>query len=861
MEDSVQLTDFRALRRSSSVGDLDNCKFIYDTNKELRERLTRANERKKVNQCYNQSEDELRPRSLTVECMERPPRRPRPTPRHSKSLKFNREHSQQSEDSVLMSDLQDLKSFTSDRDLTRTKSLLKPTPVYPEDVSDYTTTDQGSYISLSETSGQSQGWTENEETPPIGESPETKGFKFTPSNRDPRWLNRVKLDHSLPALDHMSLLLKSKPRAYSERNLHRLQNKHGIIASTKEGESSESSYKRGPSRGVQNGLYSDSDPKFESDDSAFLTPYIRNGDQQSNSGKISIVNADSLRVDFLKDEGLETTAQLEQKIPLIHSESVESSTKSFKLLQLNPELKNCVTTILSVLYATFIVVIGSVMSMTESFLKANRPLSFELFYIFIYSASICFLIFVYVFLLRKRSGEIIRQAVRRLSFHDSQPMFRRVVTFSNVGHSGGFYLRLGAIGFGVGGMILDGLYIAEKFEDYGNPNSCYPGIAAATYIVKMVFAFSQLYFVFNNAEMRMLTHQSLAKFGLMHMTATNICEWYRTVVVETLETLTEEAEGQTKVTTNLTDHVHDLSNPVNSTDYKSCMPSKFVANIIKDTSPYLYPFKIEYNLICAGILYVMWRHLAYNSEVKRLPLSRSESNGDKRRRRLTVDCSSSSKGLFLGILLFVTVVISLKSFASLVKVNPNGMTVLFVSHCTEIGLYTMALISTVVAAFRMKDLKYDSKERAKLEENLIGISQLGLFMYGVFSMVAGSIEGNTARGAFTIVTSCLMMTQAALQTIFLFAAMRMSARKEQSTKPGREFVTFLLLCNFCMWVVNTFETIRPEHNSVQISIYGEDAWAIFVHISVPLAIFYRFHSTVCLSHIWKYAWKAKGEFR
>lgn len=82
----------------------------------------------------------------------------------------------------------------------------------------------------------------------------------------------------------MPPLLKSKPRAYSERNLHRLQNKHGIIASTKEGESSESSYKRGPSRGVQNGLYSDSDPKFESDDSAFLTPYIRNGDQQSISG-------------------------------------------------------------------------------------------------------------------------------------------------------------------------------------------------------------------------------------------------------------------------------------------------------------------------------------------------------------------------------------------------------------------------------------------------------------------------------------------------------------------------------------------------------------------------------------------------
>lgn len=255
----------------------------------------------------------------------------------------------------------------------------------------------------------------------------------------------------------------------------------------------------------------------------------------------------------------------------------------------------------------------------------------------------------------------------------------------------------------------------------------------------------------------------------------------------------------------------------------------------------------------------MWRHLAYNSEVKRMPLSRLESNGDKRRRRLTVDCSSSSRGLFLGILLFVTVVISLKSFYSLVQVDPNSINVLLVSHFTEIALYTMALVSTIVAAVRMKDLKFDINERAKLEENLIGISQLGLFMYGVFSLVAGSLEYYTARGAFTIVTNILMMVQAALQTIFLFPAMRMSARKEQSNKPGREFVTFLLLCNFCLWVVNTFETIRPEHNSVQISIYGEDAWAIFVHISVPLAIFYRFHSTVCLSHIWKNAWKARVE--
>ena len=62
------------------------------------------------------------------------------------------------------------------------------------------------------------------------------------------------------------------------------------------------------------------------------------------------------------------------------------------------------------------------------------------------------------------------------------------------------------LGFGIGGMILDGLYIAEKFEDYGNPNSCHHDFVVATYIVKMIFAFSQLYFVFNNAEVSLFVN-------------------------------------------------------------------------------------------------------------------------------------------------------------------------------------------------------------------------------------------------------------------------------------------------------------------------------------------------------------------
>lgn len=73
--------------------------------------------------------------------------------------------------------------------------------------------------------------------------------------------------------------------------------------------------------------------------------------------------------------------------------------------------------------------------------------------------------------------------------------------------------------------------------------------------------------------MRMLTHQSLAKFGLMHMTATNICEWYRTVVVETLETLTKELEVQNEAVANVTDHEQVHGKP-NNTDSKQVTETK-----------------------------------------------------------------------------------------------------------------------------------------------------------------------------------------------------------------------------------------------------------------------------------------------
>lgn len=73
-------------------------------------------------------------------------------------------------------------------------------------------------------------------------------------------------------------------------------------------------------------------------------------------------------------------------------------------------------------------------------------------------------------------------------------------------------------------------------------------------------------------------------------------------------------------------------------------------------------------------------------------------------------------------------------------------------------------------------------------------------------------------------------------------------------------VTFMLVCNFAMWAINTLETRRADSNPVQMHFYGFWAWTIITHVTTPLTIFYRFHSTVCLCDIWKRVYKLKSDF-
>lgn len=225
----------------------------------------------------------------------------------------------------------------------------------------------------------------------------------------------------------------------------------------------------------------------------------------------------------------------------------------------------------------------------------------------------------------------------------------------------------------------------------------------------------------------------------------------------------------------------------------------------------------------------------------------------------SVDCSRANKGLFFGIFFLVMTIISLIIFFVLVaRPGYQAMAVLEI-NITELVLYTTTTVAVLIGMCQMRELRYVRGRNLELDNILLIVAQTGSFIYNVFTIIGGhfTIKKSTP---LVLVTALASLVQLLFQTLFILDASKRSAStaEQMKRKPGREVVTFLLVTNLAMWSINTLEKSRADSHPVQLKFYGVWAWTIITHISMPLAIFYRFHSTVCLCEIWKRAYKMKA---
>ncbi|XP_063861202.1 proton channel OtopLc-like isoform X2 [Scylla paramamosain] len=482
---------------------------------------------------------------------------------------------------------------------------------------------------------------------------------------------------------------------------------------------------------------------------------------------------------------------------------------------------------------------------------------------------------------------------------------------------GSMYLKMGAVLFGIGSMIYSGLEVGQYFELQGG-DSCADILLVISPAARMLFTFIQMYFIFLNSRVAISRHRIIARFGLMHMIGTNLCIWLNVLVQETKHeiinlyfhgehhgvrgtNLSTGAHGDSAV---LGGHDHavehdnedvhvphlvergDHGTPSNASHHKEpnithapahhqsdhgqvfsiyeCSRSELMGELVDKASPFLFPCTIEYSLLCAGVLYVVWNNINKPEVTRDGDSDISTYLARRVRHHYSVDCAHANRGLFMGILILVLTIISLILFFVLINNEAYKSLAIMEANIIELSVYGVATVTVVVGMIQMRELEFVPDGDIELDNILLLIAQTGVYIYTSFTIIGGHFTMSDARAVMVLplLSAIITLTQTTLQTIFILDATRRCCYNSEQLerKPGREMVTFLLVCNLAMWAINTFETSRADAHPTQLNFYGIWAWTIISHISMPLAIFYRFHVTVCLCEIWKRSYKLKHEY-
>ncbi|KAJ3630790.1 hypothetical protein MTP99_011964 [Tenebrio molitor] len=532
------------------------------------------------------------------------------------------------------------------------------------------------------------------------------------------------------------------------------------------------------------------------------------------------------------------------------------------------------TFIISAFYAKFIVILGIALPVTDA-IATNDYDTYDAFYMYLYLGSIIFLFYMYLIQMKEKSAQDIwrRSTDSGESFNIKKNQHVRY---------GSFYFRMGVTGFGIGSVIYSGLQFGQYFE-LSSQKDCDNMLKAVKPLLRIIFALMQMLFIFSYSNfLDVQRTKIIARFGLMHMIATNLCEWLFVLIEETQHDIYKSAKkrqdnaARDNVSLSEVDFQFLSSNTFRITkqlyEHKvNCLRSDVMEPILIKSEPYLAPCTVEYSLLCAVILGLMWKNAQADEDRDTLgdnsPEIGEKQSGcnviySRRQSQFSVDCAQAHKGLFTGILVLAVTVISLIMFFELVGYKHFKDIAILQVNVWEAVLFGMGTVASVFCIAALRDVGFRQLKRdLELEHLLLLVTQCGVFMYFLFQIIGAVLMGlNKGKGGIMrIITPLSALVQSSCQTVLVLDAWRRrcSTPSQMRRKPGRQLVTFLLVANIALWMVNRLKNNRSVSHPNQMDFYGVLAWNIITHVSMPLVVSYRFQSSVCFYEIWKHVYKMR----
>ncbi|KAI6210523.1 hypothetical protein M3Y96_00337300 [Aphelenchoides besseyi] len=520
----------------------------------------------------------------------------------------------------------------------------------------------------------------------------------------------------------------------------------------------------------------------------------------------------------------------------------------------DPTAWNYFCSLTTTLYAIFIVVFAMILELASMAQKLDSDDWFVemLFYSYMYGIGILFLLYFYFFHIypinfisafaRRHqwiSGSRIQKAEIR---KDDQPS-----------GAGSLYLRLGMLCFGSSAVILFSIEIIIC----STHQSCF-NYKLVNWVLACTFTFFQMHFIFCNSKIIINESKNLVKLGCMHLLGVNLWTWVRFVVAkhEGKALFTDKYSKSTIETIERNDT--DLWSNLNVNSSVGSIFSISTFNYFGDFATLLTTCIVEYSVICAAIMIVL--HRSIDNQIAQRPCT-------KRRHKLSIDCSASSAGLFAGVLFLICSLVALGIY-TVFSQQADDHGALLVFRLSDFGLFCFALCGSIGGLYRMRSLHYYHKQPMSsnaefLDEILLVVGLVGELVHsstGLMCWISTQSEyGKRKMETYMLVVFVVREIQVIVQTIFILVSSRLRARSSDAVenKPGKQFVTFLLIANLALFFFHTLEGMTSVFGSA-LESRRTKPYATLICTVAPLVVFYRFHSSVCLAEIWKLAYSAKN---
>ncbi|XP_025162104.1 proton channel OtopLc isoform X2 [Harpegnathos saltator] len=561
--------------------------------------------------------------------------------------------------------------------------------------------------------------------------------------------------------------------------------------------------------------------------------------------------------------------------------------------------------VLSNVYGELIVVLTMALCLAEVMDTPVPLLSLQgVFLMYLYVGSIAVIIGIYIWVLVDSCGSLSRSGN---GLGDAELGGASLTRFGSLKRAHisrartaptSFYIRVGALLFGLATLVFNGLEMAMHSMMQGA--ECLTDVVFVHPVLHGLFTFLQMHFLFVNSQVLVERFGLAARFGFTHLAATNIAVWTRLVIWDSAQEwtyfvhLAQHEQGTSVSPLNLrgfpgslTRQSRDLiaSTTRASSTFKpyqavsseqisqvialqECLNTNTLGQLWTSSMPFLYPFIVQFSLIAAAVTFVMGQNVGRNRLVKQKFHGSKDLSGHGR-----IGCDGSSKGLFLGILCMVAGIVVILIFL-VVREDENfpSATLSWLTCGTLIGILTLSSLMTASGLVQVRQISVVTRAPVALDNLLSNVSLFGVQLYSVFTVVVcgcslaisddGESEDARARHIMLLSTSILQLVQCFAQSTLIAETSRRSCitRFQMLAKPGRQVITFLLFSNAVLWAFDTVITQNWLSQELQLRFFGVLAWGVLSRIGLPLLIFYRFHSCVLLLEAWNKCYRMpRGE--